>query len=134
MVRGDHRVDAGGPQAAHLLVGQGAVGCAEPEVVGEAAVTGRQRVAAVDVEQLERLEQVTARTSQRALDRTRRDGLLDDESQVDVGRWESADRRGQLGSSRHPFGVEQDAEVEVEPSEPPRPAPLVRPFRTRRPR
>ena len=88
------RSDEACPQCADLLVGQCPVEGAEPKVVGQTPGPGDERVAPVDVEQLDRLEQVTPDRGQGGLDTACRNLLGDHEGQVDVGRREPADRGG----------------------------------------
>ena len=96
-------------------VGERAVGRAEPQAIGEAAPAIADLRSAEDVEQPEVDEQLTGRVAQRALDRGRRLGVVDDEGEVDVARRETAHRpRGRVATGRG----QQDAEVELGPTGP----------------
>jgi hypothetical protein len=93
--------DAGsGDRAGHgrldLGVGEGPVGCAEPEGVGERAVAGGDLRPGVDVEQPQRFQQLTRSGAQGSLDVGGRDLGDDDDRDVDLGRRERRRARRHL--------------------------------------
>ena len=87
-----HGVDQTLAQPADLLVGEGAVGSPEAQAEGEALLVGAEGVGTEDVEQADVLEEVAGRAGQGALGGAGRDGLVEDEGQVD-GRRRVAGRR-----------------------------------------
>ena len=95
------RFNAARPLDANLIIGQGPVEGAEPEMVGQASSSLGDRVPPVHVEQVDRLEQVAAGTPERSQHAAGRNAFRHHEGEVDVGRGEPADRTGILRLAEH---------------------------------
>ena len=78
-----HGVDAALAQPADLLVGEGTVGSPEAEAEGQALLVGAEGVGAEHVEEADVFQEVAGRRRQCLLGGAGRDGLVEDEGQVD---------------------------------------------------
>ena len=107
------RVDALSPELCHLGIGQGPVKSAEPQPVGQRARTLVHSRAQIDIEEIHRFAQVAGSATKRRFDRSRRDGVCDDEGEVDITRGEAAHRSC---DRRPPRCGGQLPEVELEPA------------------
>ena len=92
---------------------------AEAQPVGQAAGALVDAGAAVDVEEVHGLQQFAARLLQRVGDGIGRVPVLHHEGQVDVGGGEAADRPAHGDPAGHLLLVEEQAEVDLEPADPP---------------
>ncbi len=92
---------------------------AEAEPVGQAPRTVVDAGAAVHVEQVHRLQQFAAGTSQRLGHGIGRMPVLHHEGQIDVRGREPADRAADRDAARHLLLVEEHAEVDLEPADTP---------------